>query len=475
MKKLFSIFLYLVFLCVQTHLIFPLNEESSGAEESAPRGAKETVIHGLIGSSEVLLANGVVMLYNYSYYVFTGFGAWALPTAESVRYNLTVPWEWEDTDGFIVNNLGHLTQGALYYSAGRVNGFGYFESAFFSALGSFTWEAFGESNIASINDFITTVTSAQVSGEILYRLYLEACAAGVPAPFAFFINPMAGFHRLVTGWEPPDYGRNLYDFRAYLGTGYAQTRSLAMDINRELYSFQGLFAYGGIAVVYGDPFEQESRIPFNQFEFDFSVGFNGVTLGDSYTNLKVNAHGYLFSFSPVYTDTDRMSTGLSLHLDYASLGILDESSTINHFSWALDWTVKYRHLFPRDTVVQLRFHSGLTLMGSAKFFSPAQEREFLNYGAGLNGKLSFNLEHKTLGKLEMGASGYAMWCFPETTDISHGTVLWLFTDITYSYFFTKHLSIGITDSLALERGFFDNYPDTRKWNNAVKLFVAWYF
>jgi hypothetical protein len=380
---------------------------------------------------------------------------------------------WEHTDGFVVNNLGHLTQGAMYYSAGRVNGFGYYTSSFFSALGSFTWEAFGESNEAAINDSITTVLSAQVAGEILYRMYLEARAAGVPAPLAFIINPMAGFHYFVTGSKPPNNGRNLYDLKYYLGMGYGETHSSVKGISEELYSFQGLFGYAGIAGIYGNPFEQESRIPFNHFEFDFSAGFNGFSVGNSFTNVKLDSHGYLLSWSPVYTDTDRMSNGLSMHMDYASIGIFDESATINHFGWALDWTIKYRHLFSQDTVIQLKFHSGITPMGSSKFYSPEKDREFLNYGAGLNSKLHFNLENKTLGKLELVASGHVIWTFPGTTDISNGTVLWLFTDITYSYFFTKHLSVGITETLALERGYFGNFPDTRKWNQAVKLFMAW--
>jgi hypothetical protein len=38
---------------------------------------------------------------------------------------------------------------------------------------------------------------------------------------------------------------------------------------------------------------------------------------------------------------------------------------------------------------------------------------------------------------------------------------------------TKHLSVGITHSFALERGIFSDFPNTWKYNNAVKLFLAW--
>jgi hypothetical protein len=465
--------LFLLFLLVSPLNLFSQDDEPDSSIELPSKNTTRTVKGALIGGAETLLSNGVLTLYNYSYYLITGHGSWALPRKDSVQYNLTVPWFWEHTDGFIVNNLGHLTQGAMYYTAGRVNSFGYYDSAFFSAFGSFTWEAFGESNEAAINDSITTLLSAQVVGEILYRLYLEARAAGVPAPIAFFINPMAGFHYLVTRQKPPDNGRNLYGLRAYLGMGYGATHSSVTGISDELYSFRGLYGYAGFGVIYGNPFEQESRVPFNQFEFNFSAGFNGFTIGSSYTNLRLDAHGYILSWSPVYTDNDRMSTGLSMHLDYASLGIFDESCTINQFGWALDWTTKYQHIFSQDTAMQIKLHSGITSIGSAKYYSPEEDREFLNYGAGLNSKFYLNLEHKKWGKLEIGTSGHVMWLLPGTSDVSYGTYLWLFTDVTYSYFFTNHLSVGITESFALERGYLGNFPNIRKWDNSVKLFFAW--
>ena len=91
------------------------------------RGIEETLFHGIIGSGETLLLNGTIMLLNRSY-----GASWAFPTAESTRNN-------------------------------------------FSSLGSFTWEALGESNHAAINDFITTVAGSLSTGEMLYRLYVEAC------------------------------------------------------------------------------------------------------------------------------------------------------------------------------------------------------------------------------------------------------------------------------------------------------------
>ena len=473
MRKVCASFLLLLLLCVNTQHIFSYDGESPGPDESKQKKINEAIVSGLIASGEALLVNGIIMSSNILYFQSTGKQPWAIPSKKSIWYNLSTPWEWEDTDDFIVNQLGHPTQGALYYSAGRVNGFGYYESAFFSALGSFTFEAFGESNQASLNDFITTVTSSLSAGEIFYRLYMEACAAGVPWPIALLINPTAGAHRFLTGWEPPNYGRNLNKLKVHLGMGHAETHYSLSSQDDEFFSFRGFFPDMGVGIIYGNPFEHESKVPFSHFELDMSLSMN---IGN-YMNIRLISDGYLFSFLPVYTSKNMMSTGLSLHFDFVSLGRYDPgTSTINQYSNALDWTIKYQHLFSEDLAFTMKTHAGLTFMGSSSYYSPEADDEFKNYGAGFNAKLLFCLDHKKLGLLEMSTFVYAQWTFPfqAVTHFSRGATYWLFTDITYSYYFSKHFSAGITDSFVFERGLFNGgFPDTKKRNNAVKLFIAW--
>jgi hypothetical protein len=260
-----------------------------------------------------------------------------------------------------------------------------------------------------------------------------------------------------------------------LGTGYTRTN---YDIDgggyngQELYSFQGSYADIGFSTIYGNPFVQKSTTPFDHFELAMSFGLD---IGN-YIDIRLISDGYLFSFSPVYTDTDMMSTGLSLHMDFVSLGKFDiYDSTIDQYSNALNWTVKYQHLFPRNFEFNAKAHAGFTFFGVSEYYSPERETDLKNYGAGLNGKLFFNLEHDKIGKLETSAFGYMLWTYPGTSTISKGTVYWLFADVTYSCPVSKHLSIGVTGSFAWEWGMFNEggFPNTRKSNNAVKLFVAW--
>jgi hypothetical protein len=460
----------LLLLCVNIFFVFPEDTESSETGESGRRSVGEAIIDGLIGGAEALLVNGVVLGSNIFYDKLTGKQSWATPTKESVRRNFTTYWEWEPNDDFIVNQIGHPTQAALYYTAGRVNRFGYYESALFSALGSFTFESIGESNHASINDFITTTVTSLSGGEIFYRLYLEACAAGIPAPIAFFINPIAGLHRLITGWKPHDYGRNLYQLRADLGAGYAKTYSSASINGPDKFMFQGVFGNAGLSLIYGNPFEQEGKVPFQHFELNALFGVDN----GNYMDIRFITDGYLLSFSPVYTDIDMMSTGLSLHFDFICMGQFDHGrSTVNVFSNALDWTVKYQHLFSQNTVFQMKFHLGFTFMGASEYYVPDEMRDLNNYGAGLNNKILFGLEHKKWGKLELSVFDYVIWTYPGTSDISGGTAYWLFTDVAYYYFITKQLSIGIADSFVIEKGIFGSFPSARKYNNEVRLFASW--
>ena len=468
----------IVFFNVQVTYVFSYDR---AWDAPASSDLKDAFIPGLIATGETLLSNGVVMLFNR----YISNMPWAFPTAESIHGNFTTPWKWEDTDGFLVNQFGHPIQGAMYFSSGRLNGFGFYESLFFSALGSFTWETFGEAQHASMNDFITSVTSSMAAGEILYRLYLEALASGVPPAIAAIINPMAGFHRLVTGWTPPpgggapNTGGNIHRFQTQLGTGYAHTNYSVTDNRQEVFTFRGPYIDAGLQTVYGNPFQQNTRTPYQHFELAASIGMNI----SNYNDIRIISDGYLLSFSPLNNLTNQMSNGLSMHLDFISLGefgIYD--STIDLFSNALNWTVKYRHFFTPQTAMETKIHAGFTFFGVSKFhtpepryFSPAlpEKNELNNFGFGFNAKRFYSLEHNNRYRLDIMMLNYMLWNYPGTSALSNGFAFWHFTDISYSHGISDRTALGLTGSIAREWGSFSGFPDTRKRNRSIKMFVAW--
>jgi len=468
MKKILFLFLGLLFLFAKNQFAFSYNEETLESNEHESTFADEDRItkYGLIAGTETLLSNVFLMSFN----IFIARESWAAPTGSSIYNNSTLPWEW-DNDGFMVNQLGHPYQGSVYFNFGRVNGFNFYESVFFSALGSFTWEKFCENNRKSINDFITTTSSSMVLGEMLYRLYLEADSAGAPLPFSFVINPAAGFHRIATSWKPPASKGNIYEFNTYIGMGWAQTNSSLLNsgTSSELFSFRGLIANMGFSTIYGNPFSQESFIPFKHFEF---ATYFGIDAGN-YINVRLISDGYLFSFSPVDTDTSMMSTGLSLHYDYVSLGELQKyNSSIDQFSNAVDWTIKYQHLFSKNTTFKKKRHIGFTYLGVAESYSKTEWAR-KKYGYGFNSKNITSLENNKLGKLEISIYNYIVCGFYNDSS-SIGNIHWLFIDSSYYHHLSKKLALGIADSFARERSYYkSSFYDTKKTNNEIKLFAVW--
>lgn len=119
--------------------------------------------------------------------------------------NMKSGFEW-DLDTFAVNQIGHPYQGNNYFTTGRGNGLSFWESAALTAFGSATWEYFGETNRASLNDFINTTLGGIALGEMFYRsawLVRDTRATGGGRLrreiLATALDPMTGLNRFLTG------------------------------------------------------------------------------------------------------------------------------------------------------------------------------------------------------------------------------------------------------------------------------------
>jgi hypothetical protein len=423
----------------------------------------------------IWLSNRTVTTYNILLSHATGEAGWATPQADYIHRNLFEPWNWrwEVTDGFQVNEIGHPFQGSIYHNAARINGFNYYQSLLFTWLGSYHWETVGEGQHTAWNDLLAGFVGGPTLGEMFFRLYASAYHAGVPAPVAALFNPAAGLHQLLTKWKPPNYDIPFYEFQILLSGGYAQNQHSASKENRDPFYFLGPFGDVGFNIVYGNPFEQDSRRPYDHFELNFLFGMDG----NNYSDLRLFSHGYLFSFNPVNTDKNKMSTGLTLHSDMASLGRFDfYDSSINYSNSSLSWTIKHQHLFSEISNFQTKFHTGFTFMGVSNYVAtePVESKYMLkNFGTGINSKVSIIYDHGKFGRLALDAIGQVLWSYPGTSAIDRGTVFWLFTDATYLYRFKNNMRTGITYSFSLEKGIFKPFDNTYGHNNVLKLLVGW--
>ena len=124
-------------------------------------------------------------------------------TPKSWWNNMKRGWEW-DPDSFSVNQIGHPYQGNNYFTAARANGLSFWESAGLTAFGSGTWEYFGETHRASLNDFINTTLGGIAFGEMFHRaawLVRDTQATGRQRRelAATALDPLTGYNRFRSG------------------------------------------------------------------------------------------------------------------------------------------------------------------------------------------------------------------------------------------------------------------------------------
>jgi hypothetical protein len=416
-------------------------QEADGGRDGA---ARETSLYHALGGG--LFTNTAFHLTS------RWFGAdFAQTSIDSVKTNLTSPWVW-DSDHFLFNHPGHPYQGGLYHAAARSSGFTFYESVFFDALGSVTWELFAETDQPSLNDLIVTTTGGAALGEMLHLLYLETRSlwAGIlTSPMDALVNAVRKKHPARTG--------NLYYFSSMTGAGWIQSIKedrQYVDYLREnnIKTAPAPIYTGtiGCEVIYGNPFVQSSAKPYTQFEMKFYLGGSLYPLWLDWTLL---TDGFLLSFNPVDGEKDMLSTGLTLHYD------LIAGNNVNFASNALDWSLKWKRVFTAASL-EVKAHTGWTFFGSSEYY-PAAEVSGVSvepgkadneYGTGGNGKLFVTFRTQNHGKITAGVCTYILYIIPWNKPDSQGIEFFNLSFLEYAYPFTPHVSLVVNGSWYLKSG-----------------------
>ncbi len=194
---------------------------------------------------------------------------------QSVEDNFHAGLTLTDRDKFTTDQLGHPIHGGLYFNAGRTNGFTFWESIGFSAVGAYVWQMAMEVDAHSMNDWVTTTMGGPTIGEPAYRLtkmILDNEARGVERVFreiaGALLNPPSAVTRLVTGelWKveknPDDRFPSL--FVSFFDLGYRHIGYHRLpNQNQALLSF---------SLRYGDPFlHGGDPKPFDFFELSLDI------------------------------------------------------------------------------------------------------------------------------------------------------------------------------------------------------------
>ena len=237
-------------------------------------------------------------------------------TPETWWVNMKRGWEW-DLDDFVVNQIGHPYQGNNYFTTGRANGLNFWESSALTAFGSGTWEYFGETNQASLNDFINTTLGGISLGEMFHRtawLVRDTRATGKPRLWreiaATAIDPMTGLNRFLSGdatrvvEKPADMQPSSLD--ALTAAGVLWRGSNTDEVQNSVDPFLE------VDLLYGDATSGRSRTPYDAFvaRFDFGGGnavseirLRGRLIGQPYRNggLQLTvSQGYQFNDNDAY-------------------------------------------------------------------------------------------------------------------------------------------------------------------------------
>jgi hypothetical protein len=393
-------------------------------------------------------------------------GSWAQTTPDSILENLTSPWVW-DTDEFFVNQFGHPYQGSTYHSAARSNGFNFYEATLFDAFGSITWELFCEVNTPSINDFICTTLGGASLGEMLHRLYLET-----PSPLAVAVSPVDAFNGLITKRRPLRQTKNIYSMSVATGLGYtyaAQSVEKIKDGDLIKMNMQNITSADvSSCIVYGDPFSQQSMIPYKHFEL-LTYASIGIPL---WYNIKILSDGYLFSFNAIDKESSKASTGLTLNYDLFS------DKHIDFFNESLNWTFKYQHQFNNNVFLELKSHLGWTIFSSDTFYVQDKDAAGLrktenDYGTGFNSKLFFSIYRPQKWKFKLDTLIYKTVDFFQSWHQDDVLSFCLLCDVDYVFFINNSFGIGIGDSLLRNFNSYAHIENAQKWTNILRIYAEW--
>ena len=231
--------------------------------------------------------------------------------------NMERGWEW-DLDDFAVNQIGHPYQGNNYYTAGRANGLSFWESSALTAFGSGTWEYFGETNQASLNDFINTTLGGIALGEMFHRaawLVRNTRATGKSRLWseigATAIDPVTGVNRFVSGDssrvsdKPPDMVPSMLGTIASAGVIWRGSNTHEVESTTgPFFEIDGL--YGDVETA------ARSRTPYDAFGVRLAFGggsalsearVRGRLIGQPYRNGALQltvAQGYQYNANAAY-------------------------------------------------------------------------------------------------------------------------------------------------------------------------------
>jgi hypothetical protein len=384
---------------------------------------------------------------------------WANVSSETWWRNISSGWEY-DGDNFTTNNFAHPYHGALFFNAGRSNGYDFWESTAWSLTGSAVWEYFGETYRPAFNDWIYTgvgganlVTDNTASGSD--RVWSEI--------FGSLINPVRGFNRAISGemgqnFPNPEWSRP-EDFLISFDAG---TRSIDKDGDKALTDkeVEGLFSFH---LFYGNRYK--ARKPFDYFNFNFALA-SGLP---HFTTM--NSSGYLFGYD---IQKNRHQFNVNLDFNYDNLIKEDISETDTTYEGFLFGTTQiYPHLvsrFPIGEKTNIVTQAGINaiLMGATPndYYVDVEGRVY-DFGPGVGIRMIAAIQNGIWSYVSVYYYSAWLWTQSQPSDSKHHIH---FLSFEAQYPFTAYFSAGIGAGIYWRNSYYENFPDVNKNHPIIKVF-----
>ena len=187
-----------------------------------------------------------------------------------------------DQNKFDTNNFYHPWNGALFYSAGRSTGLGFWGSSSLAVAGSFLWECCGETLKMSANDMVSTSLGGVAMGEMIHRLgsvILDNRDKGVSRVLReasiFPFDIVRGFNRGLfrDQYRSPNPEEPL-DWRPRRLGGLVSLGARRVGNEGELGGEGAKTApFVDLWVAYGSVFDNERRRPYDSFWMQTQINF----------------------------------------------------------------------------------------------------------------------------------------------------------------------------------------------------------
>lgn len=388
---------------------------------------------------------------------------WAKIGWTSWKSNIRLGWEWDEND-FATNMFLHPYHGGMYFNAGRANGLDFWESAPLAFLGSWVWEYLGERHRPALNDFFMTSFGGIALGEVFHRTSASIRSnqargrARLGRELASLpFDPVGGLNRLFRrewkrfGPNPPEHDPGNWVLQVHTGvTAFGD--SVGQPTN-ESHLAPTLVA----ELQYGDLFETEARVPYDQFTIraQISPGAGGLNL--------LRASGRLFG--RVLDDSSGNWHQLAIHQRYDWV-----SNPTQHFGGqSVEGGIRSRWKLGKGYTLESEAFADLMLMGAMDApFAGIGERTY-DFGPGAGVRLDFTLKRHGVTYLALtGRTEYL-----HTVSGAQADHLASFGGTELTIPIHRGIGVGLYTGYFHRQSRYSDKPDDLRELPETRLFITW--